>query len=137
MTGQDPNVCCHLGAAGRNAFSGGNNTPVLAPRMRSVRAVGVRCVVRAALVSCCERGVGSSGSIGKAPRRTGSDASRGGKDAGFEPIAVVDDAVTDDEPKGSVVEETVFGDAVWLVCMPSDARSGRSTLGPVPLYRSQ
>jgi len=137
MMGHDPNVCCHRGAAGRNACSGGLKTPAFAPRMRRVRGPGSRDVVREdrGWRADCDDGRGSRG---KAPWRIGSDARRGTRVVAREPVAVAvaDDAVTDEVPNGIVMLLTVFGDAVWLTVAPALALKGLSLLGPVPLYRS-
>jgi len=89
--------------------------------------------------------LGSSPS-GKAPgRSTGSETPREGNDAGTEVVAVFDETVVDDafvasdsvRPKGSVVDDIVWGLPVALLSGPASPRIATSpVVGGVPRYRS-
>lgn len=106
-----------------------------------VRAGGCACA-RMGTGGCADaRPVGSSKSIGNAPLawRSGSEASRGGMEAGIDAVAVAEETVAEDcdAPNCIVVDDRVFGDAVCDVANPACARIALSPLvGPVPLYGS-
>ena len=138
IIGNCPNVCCHLGGAGRNAFSCGMKTAgfTFAPFKRSVarRDVGFSCadVVMVCTCDCdCRGATGAGGARSSGPSSRGNEplGKRGtavdrGRVIGAAVVAVADDAVVD--VSGTVLEVPVCGEDMREIAPPIWARRGRS-----------